>query len=68
MAFLTRYDNIDNSSFIVKTDHKPLIGLQNKVDTIENQRLLSMVLATTEFSFDLQHLPRKKNILAEYGT
>ena len=54
--------------FTVKTDHKPLIGLQNKVDSIENQRLLSMVLATTEFSFDLQYLPGKKNILADYGT
>ena len=26
--------------FIVKTDHKPLIGLQNKVDSFENQRLV----------------------------
>ena len=39
--------------FTMKTDHKPLIGLQKKLDSIENQCLLAMVLATTEFSFDL---------------
>ena len=27
-----------------------------------------MVLATTEFSFELQYLPGKKNVLADYGT
>jgi hypothetical protein len=54
--------------FIAQTDHKPLIGLQKKVDSIQNQRFLSMVLATTEFSFELQYLPGKKNVLADYGT
>ena len=27
-----------------------------------------MVLATSEFSFDMEYLPGKKNILADYGT
>ena len=54
--------------FTLKTDHKPLIGLQKKFDAIENQRLLAMVLATSEFSFDMEYLPGKKNILADYGT
>ena len=40
--------------FTLKTDHKPLIGLQKKFDAIENQRLLAMVLATSEFSFDME--------------
>ena len=40
--------------FIAQTDHKPLLGLQKKINSIENQRLLSMILATTEFSFDLE--------------
>ena len=43
--------------FTMKTDHQPLIGLQKKVDSIENQRLLAMVLATTEFSFNLARIP-----------
>ena len=50
------------------TDHKPLIGLQKKIHLTENQRLLSMVLATTEFSFELKYLPGKKNVRADYGT
>ena len=54
--------------FIAHPDHKPLIGLQKKIHLIENQRLLSMVLATTEFLFELKYLPGKKNILAGYGT
>ena len=54
--------------FIAHTDHKPLIGLQKKLHLIENQRLLSMVLATTEFSFELKYLPVEKNVLADYGT
>ena len=33
--------------FIGKTDHKPLIGMLKKIDSIENQRLLAMALATT---------------------
>ena len=55
----------------MKTDHKPLSGLQKKGDSIENQRLrtyLTMVLATTEFSFNLEFLAGKKNVLANYGT
>ena len=52
----------------MKTDHKPLIGLQKKFDSIENQRLLAMVLATSEFSFNQEYLAGKKNIIADYGT
>ena len=52
----------------MKTDHKPLIGLQKKFDSIENQRLLAMVLATSEFSFNLAYLAGKKNIIADCGT
>ena len=54
--------------FIAQTDHKPLLGLQKKINSIENQRLLSMILATTEFSFDLEYIPGKKNVIADYGT
>ena len=54
--------------FVGKTDHKPLIGLLKKIDSIENQRLLTMVLATTEFSFEIEYIPGKKNILADFGT
>ena len=32
--------------FIVRTDHQPLVGIFKKVDTIENMRMLSMVLST----------------------
>ena len=55
-------------NFITQTDHKPLLGLQKKINSIENQRLLSMILATTEFSFDLEYIPGKKNVIADYGT
>ena len=27
-----------------------------------------MILATTEFSFDLEYIPGKKNVIADYGT
>ena len=54
--------------FIGKTDHKPLIGMLKKIDSIENQRLLAMALATTEFSFEIEYLPGKRNVLADYGT
>ena len=27
-----------------------------------------MVLATTEFSFEIEYIPGKKNVLADYGT
>ena len=39
-----------------------------KIDSIENQRLLAMALATTEFSFEIEYLPGKRNVLADYGT
>ena len=54
--------------FIGKTDHKPLVGLIRKIDSIENQRLLAMALATTEYSFNIEYVPGKKNIIADYGT
>jgi RNase H-like domain found in reverse transcriptase/Reverse transcriptase (RNA-dependent DNA polymerase) len=54
--------------FVIKTDHKPLIGLFKKVDHIENQRLLTMVLSTSEFDFELQHVPGSKNVVADFGS
>ena len=53
---------------IGKTNHKPLVGLRKKIDLIENQRLLAMALATTEFSFEVGYLPCKRNVLVDYGT
>ena len=54
--------------FVGKTDHKPLVGLLKKIDSIKNQRLIAMALATTEFSFEVEYLPGKRNILVDYGT
>ena len=36
-------------SFTFRTDHQPLVGIFKKVDTIENMRMLTMVLSTAEF-------------------
>ena len=51
-----------------QTDHKPLLGLQKKINSVENQRLLPMILATAGFSFDLEYIPGKKNVIVDYST
>ena len=54
--------------FTVRTDHKPLLGIFKKVDAIENMRMISMVLSTAEFCFNLEYYPGVRNILADFGT
>ena len=53
--------------FELFTDHKPLIGLFNKEEA-PNNRMMTMLLSTTEYTFKIQYLPGVKNILADYGT
>ena len=54
--------------FTVRTDHKPLLGLFKKADSIENSRMLAMILSTAEFNFSLEYFPGKRNKLADFGT
>ena len=54
--------------FIVRTDHQPLVGIFKKVDTIENMRMLSMVLSTVEFIFVIEYFPGVKNVIADFGS
>ena len=44
--------------FIFKTDHAPLLGIYKKVDSIQNQRMLAMVLSTTKYDFILEYCNR----------
>ena len=55
-------------SFTFRTDHQPLVGIFKKVDTIENMRMLTMVLSTAEFCFIIEYYPGVKNVLADFGS
>ena len=54
--------------FILYTDHKPLLGLLNKTEDAPNNRIMTMLLATTEYSFSIEYIPGIRNILADFGT
>jgi RNase H-like domain found in reverse transcriptase/Reverse transcriptase (RNA-dependent DNA polymerase) len=56
------------TKFVIRTDHNPLVSLFKHIERIENQRLLKMVLSTTEFSFELEYLPGSKNVVADFGS
>ena len=56
------------TDFVVKTDHKPLVGLFKHIERIENQRLLAMVLSPSEFKFDLEFIPGTRNVIADFGS
>ena len=53
--------------FELFTDHKPLVGLFNKEEA-PNNRMMTMLLSTTEYTFKILYLPGFKNILADFGT
>jgi hypothetical protein len=53
--------------FELFTDHKPLIGLFNKEEA-PNNRMMTMLLSTTDYTFKILYLPGVKNILADFGT
>jgi hypothetical protein len=55
-------------SFRIFTDHKPLEGIFKRVDHIDNQRLLTLVLSTSEFDFDVKYLKGSKNVVADFGS
>ena len=54
--------------FVIKTDHAPLVHLVKKIDSIENQRMLTMVLAIVEYDFVIEYFPGVKNVLADFGS
>ena len=54
--------------FTVRTDHAPLVKIVRKIDSIENQRMLTMVLAIIEYDFVIEYYPGVKNVLADFGT
>ena len=54
--------------FEAYTDHKPLVGICKKIDSIDNLRMTAMLVSTLEFSYTLSYLPGNKNVLADYGT
>ena len=52
-------------SFIVQTDHRPLLGIIGKpIDKISN-RLQRWLLNIQHFRFELQHIAGKSNLLAD---
>ena len=52
----------------MRTDHRPLVEIFKKVDTVENMRMLSMVLPTVEFIFVIEYFPGVKNVIADFGS
>ena len=54
--------------FELFTDHKPLVGFFNKMEEAPNNRMMTMLLATSEYTFRINYLPGIKNILADFGT
>ena len=54
--------------FIVRTDHQPLVGIFKKIGTIENTRMVNMILSTVEFIFLIEYFPGVKNVIADFGS
>ena len=54
--------------FLLFTDHKPLLGLLTKNEDAPNNRIMTMILATAEYSFKIDYIPGIQNILADFGT
>ena len=52
--------------FILFTDHKPLLGLLNKTEDAPNKRIMTMLLATTEYSFSIEYIPGIKKYLSRF--
>ena len=53
--------------FTVKTDHKPLLGIMKKIDTIENMRMLAMLLSFAEFTFNTEFEKGVRNVIADFA-
>ena len=49
-------------------DHKPLVGFFNKNEEAPNNRMMTMLLSTMEYSFSIEYIPGVRNILADFGT
>ena len=54
--------------FNLFTDHKPLVGFFNKNEEAPNNRMMTMLLSTMEYSFSIEYIPGVRNILADFGT
>ena len=54
--------------FVIRTDHKPLVHIVKKIDSIDNQRMLTMVLAIVEYGFYIEYFPGVQNVLADFGS
>ena len=54
--------------FEIFTDHKPLLGLMGKDTEPPNNRIATMLLSISEYTFQLSYLPGSRNIIADFGT
>jgi hypothetical protein len=54
--------------FEIYTDHKPLIGLFRKETDAPNNRIATMLLSTSEYTFQMKYLPGTRNVIADFGT
>jgi len=54
--------------FEVFSDHKPLLGLVNKEAEPPNNRIATMLLSISEYTFLLKYLPGARNVIADFGT
>jgi len=44
------------------------VKIVRKIDSIENQRMLTVVLAIIEYDFVIEYYPGVENVLADFGT
>ena len=58
---------LQGRSFIIKTDHQPLVSLLHKpIATIANERLRDMIADLFEFNFEVVYVPGKENQIADF--
>ena len=54
--------------FNLFTDHKPFVGFFNKSEEAPNNRMMTMLLSTIQYSFSIEYIPGVRNTLADFGT
>ena len=61
-----RMYTVGNRQLVVRTDHLPLVGMMNKsIDKLETTRLCRMVEKISAYNFTIEHVPGKKNDIAD---
>jgi transposase InsO family protein len=61
-----RHYLVGNPGFVVRTDHKPLVGIFRKpLAALDSSRLLRIRESVASYRFDVEHVAGKENALAD---